>query len=475
MQGYTVCCTGARDRRASESSTVQQKGANQASERDKTPFYKDHKKSPGASRGQEIVTVQTGGQAGFGLGGKGSSGGSGGLPLPPFCKNGSVASSQAEKLGFEPIQAGSLDTLAQLDQRSGEQGANATHQDGSSSPCPETVKYQKRARAKYMSTPLAVSLAELRGELEQSYRNTVYCCSVILQEDGGLKTHYCGNRWCLVCGRIRTARAINAYMPILSGWEDPHLVTLTRRNVTGEILPKTLDEMLAAFTSCKRSMKRTHELEFKAVRKTECTYSLSRKDYHPHFHVIIEGEAQAHLLRDLWLNRLGADATADGQDVRPCDEHTLIEVFKYFTKLTTKGHSRSERAWMPPEALDMIFRAMRRRRVWQPLGFKLGADEDAAIEDDNIEVHGSASFKREAERVLWEWEQEVADWVDLSTGEALSEYRPAEKLRHFVEQACKPTTVSEKPDRPDRGGRGAVNARGLPSVEQRINVESQST
>lgn len=469
MQSYTVGASGSTvDTRR----TREQKGSNRTESplnRVGTPFLDSHKKTVTFAGVRERTPERTVQDTlprgeGRGLGGKGSSGGSGGPPLPSFQGDATVASSQAEKRGFQPVQAGSLDTLAQLDQRSGEQHSSQRSEATSSIPPADLVKYQKRARAKYMSMPLAVALAELRGELEQSYRNTVYCCDVILQEDGTLKTHYCGNRWCLVCGRIRTARAINAYMPILSEWEEPHLVTLTRRNVPGESLSEVLDEMMAAFTSCKRSIKRTHGFEFKAVRKTECTYSLSRKDYHPHFHVIVEGRAQAELLRDLWLDRLGQDAEPDGQDVRPCDEHSLMEVFKYFTKLTTKGHSRTERAWMPPEALDMIFRAMRRRRVWQPLGFKLRADEDAAIEDDEIEVDGSPSFKREAERVLWEWEQELSDWVDLSTGEALSEYRPAEKLRHFVEQACEPTPVSEKPDRPEWGGREAANARGLPPL-----------
>lgn len=304
----------------------------------------------------------------------------------------------------------------------------------------ELVKFQKRARAKFITTPLAVSLAELRGELEKSYRNTVYCAAFIVQEDGALQSKYCGNRWCLVCSRIRTARAINAYLPVLQEWADPHLVTLTRRNVAGEVLPVALDEMLKAFNSCKRSIKRTEGLEFRAVRKTECTYNAQRDDYHPHFHVIVEGRQQAELLRDKWVERYRGEAEIAAQDVRPCDESSLMEVFKYFTKLTTKA-TTGERRITPPEALDVIFRAMRGRRVWQPVGFTLKADEDAQIEGDELEVKGSPAFKRSAERVLWEWEQDLADWVDLRTGEALSEYQPPEKLRAFVEQGASPPAL----------------------------------
>ena len=318
----------------------------------------------------------------------------------------------------------------------------------------ELRKFQKRARAKFITTPLAVSLAELRTDLEKSYRNTVYCASQVVQEDGSLRSKYCGNRWCLVCSRIRTARAITAYMPVLQEWSDPHLVTLTRRNVGGDDLSGIFDEMLAAFNSCKRSIKRTEKLDFKAIRKTECTYNLRRKDYHPHYHVIVEGQVQAELLRDKWVDRYDGEADIAGQDVRPCDENTLMEVFKYFTKLTTKA-TTGERRITPPDALDVIFSAMRGRRVWQPVGFKLKANEDEQIESDELEVSGTPAFKRSAEKVLWEWEQDLTDWVDLRTGECLSEYRPPEKLKHFVEQAV---SVEDSPvDRVGVGGNKAIN------------------
>jgi hypothetical protein len=223
-------------------------------------------------------------------------------------------------------------------------------------------------------------------------------------------------------------------MPVLQEWDNPHLVTLTRRNVDGQDLSGAIDEMLAAFNSCKRSIKRTEKLEFKAVRKTECTYNIRRNDFHPHYHVIVEGQRQAELLRDKWVDRYDGEADIAGQDVRPCDENTLMEVFKYFTKLTTKA-TTGERRITPPEALDVIFSAMRGRRVWQPVGFKLRANEDEQIESDELEVSGTPAFKRSAEKVLWEWEQDLTDWVDLRTGECLSEYRPPDKLARFVEQA----------------------------------------
>jgi hypothetical protein len=283
-----------------------------------------------------------------------------------------------------------------------------------------------------------VTLAELRGELEKSYRSTVYCSSQIVQEEGRVRSHYCGQRWCLVCGRIRTGRAINAYGPVLSAWDAPYLVTLTRRNVAGGDLASSLDGMQGAFRRCTDAMrqraKRGAGVPLRALRKLECTHNPARGDFHPHFHALVDGGEAAHALRALWLDQHPTTATAAGQDVRPCQSETsLLEVFKYFTKLTTK--SRQGRAFAPAGALDVVFRAMRRRRVWQPVGFKLPADVDAEIEGEELELAGSPAFVRAAEDVLWEWEQDVADWADHTTGELLSGYAPSEALHRLAESA----------------------------------------
>lgn len=293
--------------------------------------------------------------------------------------------------------------------------------------------FQKRGRAKFVSLPLAVALAELHSPLEKSYRNTIYCASCIKQENGVLSSKYCGNRWCMVCSRIRTARAMNAYLPVLSSWSDPYLVTLTVPNCSGEELPAVLALMQEKFTSCKRAIVRTHGREFMAVRKLECTYNNRRRDFHPHYHVIVEGREQAELLRGLWLRRWRGAADAKAQDVRKCDENALSELFKYFTKLTTRtGAKGGGRGFVPVAALDLIFRAMRHKRVWQPVGFRLPKEVEESIEGETIEVDGTIAFKRTSEVIYWEWFQELNDWVDRESGETLSDYEPGERYRAFV-------------------------------------------
>jgi hypothetical protein len=348
-------------------------------------------------------------------------------PLPKSGSYRRVAATQSDRAaGVEPSKVAPtqapegrvLDTLAQ--------------------PCqsPDPGLLLRRARSKFLSLPLAVALAELRTDLEKSYRNTVYCAGTLSQDGGKLCGKYCGNRWCLVCNRVRTARAITRYAPVLDGWQDKQFVTLTIRNVPGDELAVALDDMQATFSAVVRGIRRTDRLEFQGMRKVECTYNARRDDFHPHYHVIVDGREQADRLVARWLAKWEGSAEAAGQDVRPCSADGVKEIFKYFTKLTTRQDG--PRTAMAVAPLDVIFRAMRGRRVWQPVGFSAPAvvDEDAPIGTDG----DTEALDRAHEGTTWEWEQQVADWVNVRTGEVLTGYEPTERVRRFAEQYATPTT-----------------------------------
>lgn len=292
-----------------------------------------------------------------------------------------------------------------------------------------------------MSTPLAVSLAELRGPLERSYRNTVYCAAVLDQQGGRLRAKYCGNRWCLVCNRIRIAKSIRAYLPVLSGWSDKHFVTLTVPNCTAEDLPSVLDRMHRELVNANYRIKRTDRLPFVALRKLEVTHNARRGDYHPHFHLVVRGKATADALVRQWLSAY-PEASLKAQDVRPCDEATLKETFKYFTKLVSRTSKPGVSVAVSPHALDVIFQSMRARRVYQPMGFKAVPEGEKAEADEIEATEATLASSRVAESVLWEWSQQLTDWVDYATGECLTGYVPNDRFRAFVE------TLGTTPDGP---------------------------
>jgi len=410
MQGYTVCCVDATTSGSSETASAHGKRPKKDSEAVKTALCSQRKKI-GLDREMSPVEGRSRGyNLGYGLGGMGSSGGSGGLPFTSSTRA-PLAKSQAQKGDFERIEADFLDTLAQPLQNEG------------SSEAATIGKLRKRARAKWASVPLATQLAELRTDLEQSYRNTVYCSQIITQEDGQLKTHYCGNRWCILCNRIRTARLINGYEPVLKGWDDKWFVTLTLENCSGEALPGVLDGMLRAWQSSRSRLNRTLGLRLVALRKIECT-SRRDDDYHPHIHAVVQGRATAEALVDAWLKFApkwtGRDAQRAAQDLKECDEGALLELFKYFTKLSTNGKR------IPAARLDVIFQAMKGRRVFQPCGFTLSEADDL----EEIEVEGSTPAISQLDQdVLWWWDQLLADWVDEETGECLTGHSPPEDER----------------------------------------------
>lgn len=295
-------------------------------------------------------------------------------------------------------------------------------------------KYQNRARSKFLTRRLSTVLCEHakgqdeRASLERSYRRSIYCGEAIVQRGENMTSRYCGNRWCLVCGRIRTAKAVNCYGPEVESWGSPHLVTLTIRNMPGDELPGAIDRMIRTASNIQRAVKRQFGF-LRGVRKIECTYNPHTNDYHPHFHFIVDGALEAEAFCTRWLKAWRGQAEPGGQDVRRADGHAIAELCKYFSKIVVKSHEGERRA-APVHALDTIFRAMKSRRVYQPFGFTISGTVEGEIESE--EVRGEA-WKRVEESIVWAWNQDVADWIDERSGEVLTGYVPGEKYRKFVE------------------------------------------
>lgn len=276
---------------------------------------------------------------------------------------------------------------------------------------------RKRARAKYLTNSIVNELRKIPSPLHKSYLNTYFCASTITQIGKKLTAHYCGNRVCKICNRIRTAKLINGYKPILDELPDKWFITLTLPNVKEDILAGTIFLMIDTIAKLiKRLQKRGYKI--KGIRKLECTYNAYRNDFHPHFHFIMSGESVAEALINEWLVMCpNADILA--QDKRPADNDTVMEIFKYFTKTVTKGS-------VYIRALDTIFKAMHNHRVFQPYGIKKLVSED--IENLIAEIYNDL----EERETLWTWIEN--DWIDKDTGETLSGYQPSIKDQELIKR-----------------------------------------
>jgi len=285
-------------------------------------------------------------------------------------------------------------------------------------PVPRRENLRKRARSKHITNNLVIKLAALDSPLKQSYWNSWHCAEVLQQEDQTITGKYCNNRWCLTCNRIRTAKLINGYSEPLNVLTDKRFVTLTIPNVPGDQLKRSIEEMTRQLGLIQKAF-RKKGAPIVGIRKLEVTFNASRNDFHPHFHLIVAGENVSRQLINEWLKRF-PEANRGGQDEKPADEGSIIELFKYFTKLVT-----NKRFYVA--ALDTIFMAMYGKRTFQPMGIKKNVSEDV---DELQSIVYPDLDPRES---LWTWVDLSADWVDLETGETLTGYVPEPFINKLIE------------------------------------------
>ena len=155
----------------------------------------------------------------------------------------------------------------------------------------------------------------------------------------------------------------------------------------------------------------------------EVTFNESRQDYHPHFHCIIDGCKESFALVSDWIKRHPEQATYKGQDIRFADRNTTTELFKYFTKLLTKNGQ-----FLAPE-MDIAFRAMKSKRVFQPFGGIKKQSEEVELNDTTL-----VDWKPEAVEI---WQRQEAgkftDWFNAN-GEALSEIELPERTIALIKK-----------------------------------------
>jgi hypothetical protein len=275
-------------------------------------------------------------------------------------------------------------------------------------------KLLRKARSKYFTVKLALPLADLKNAREKYYRNAYYCSHVITQENNKLTARYCNTRVCNICNRIRTAKLINGYGVQLRNI-DSYFVTLTIPNVTDNELSNTLERMIKAFRTIQDRL-RKNKVKLKGIRKLEITYNSVTDTYHPHYHIIIDGQQQAEILKTEWLKAF-TEAQSWCQDIRKADESSVVELFKYVTKVVTKTQGQIN---LYVSAIDTIIEALYKRRAIQPFGDIKMVTED--VTELNSELYEGIS---EYDFIEWVYTPEIYDWTN-KYGEILTGYKPTE-------------------------------------------------
>jgi hypothetical protein len=291
----------------------------------------------------------------------------------------------------------------------------------------ENVK--KRARAKYLTRAVVSKLVDVKGSpLHKAYWNTWHCSSIIYSHGGKLVSKYCKQRWCVVCSRVRTAQIIKQYLPVFRRWDDKVFVTLTVPNCAAHELQGTIVRMKAAFDKIRKQMDNAYRRDktqekLIGLRKLEVTFNPQEGSYHPHFHLIMESRAVANTLREKWLEHF-QNASWNGQNVKPADDNSCLELCKYFTKLIS-SHSKTREIHAEP--LDVIFQAVAGQRTMQAYG-------GLRVEKELSDSEADALVDEMALDAVYEWHQVASDWINQATGELLTHYEPDVAMRQLVER-----------------------------------------
>jgi plasmid rolling circle replication initiator protein Rep len=305
-----------------------------------------------------------------------------------------------------------LDTLAHLDHKCVKShNINIIQTDQSSQ-----KKYQNRARSKAFTDSYLYGLIDLKSSLQRSYFTTHYCSRAILLDEDKARSTYCKQRWCLVCNRVRIAKVINDYYNEISNFNDPYFLTLTIPNVKENKLKPTITKMIKDFSNITRRLKRGGD-HVRLLRKYECTYNQKTNEFHPHFHAIVESKKIAELYQTHWLN-IYDDASIKGQDIRPANENSMVELCKYFTKIIAKDNDLNLRA------LDTMFISIRNKRTFQAIGIRSASTKSIDDEFKDMEIE-SIDHKRKVSEI-YVWEKNQYDWIS-SSGEVFADYNPTNK------------------------------------------------
>ena len=296
-----------------------------------------------------------------------------------------------------------LDTLAQL----------AT----SSKPSLKINKLEnlkKRAKAKYISDKITLKLADLQSTKKgkQPFYNTYHCSRLIEQNGKTITSRYCNNRWCVTCNRIRAGKLINGYKQSLTELKNSQFVTLTIPNVHADDLSSSIDLMYKNITRIRKVLQK-NKMKMKGIRKLEITYNSRLKNYHPHFHLILESKEVAEEVVKRWLRHY-VNAKRIAQDIRPTTKNSAAELFKYFTKMFTKQGVNIR-------SLNVMIKALKGRRVIQSIGIKKYVSED-------VEEIVSQEYEELVDADFDVWEFVDYDWYSQKQGNELCGYKPSEIL-----------------------------------------------
>ena len=277
-------------------------------------------------------------------------------------------------------------------------------------------KLRTKARRKYFSNALVRGLVSLpESHMTKAYYHTFACCQTLhIDNNQELKSkYYCKNRWCQTCASIKMAIMINKYLPVFEPLKDDlYFVTLTMRTVDEFEIHDRIIQMQKMWRKI-ADLGRKKLDDFNGLRKTELKVGKGG-GYHGHYHIIVKDEMNAKFIVSAWLRLAGTSASYLGQDCVKVNgiNNALLELFKYATKCTCSEDGGNE-IICTAHQMDVIFKALYKKRLFQPFG------NIKAMNEDSFELTPEICNKAVG---YYEWIG--TDWWHTNYGQCLTGFTP---------------------------------------------------
>lgn len=288
---------------------------------------------------------------------------------------------------------------------------------------PELQVFKKRARSKWYTQQIVGPLATLDSPLKAYYENALTCTSVLSQKGQKVTSKYCNARCCNTCNRIRSGKALNKYHSQFQEIPVLYFTTLSAKNVKATDLRKEIEKQIKALHNLSAWMKR-NGIVWNGVRKIEVTYNEIEDTYHPHYHIIHEGNI-GNIVIEQWMKR-NKTAGMKGQLSVVADKETLKEIFKYTTKVFVKDVNDKNSMNVYLHAIDTIMVAMKDKRTWQPFGnIKIASEDVEELKTEEFKILNNEYY------TYHEWKGDT--WYDFKNDEPFVDYKPPDIKFNFIE------------------------------------------
>ena len=280
-----------------------------------------------------------------------------------------------------------------------------------------TDHLNKRAKRKYINTPVLSALLTIVSPLHKKYLTSVSCASALQVLDGSIKSRYCKRLWCTICAPIKTAIRLNSYSSQLNSISDLQFTTLTIPNVPGHELKSAINHFRKVLKQFRNTYNKRSNAPFIGVYNFEVTLNLKAKNYHPHIHIIHSPLSGCPVeLINYWLKKTPS-ARSVAQDTRPCTD--LIEGFKYANKSTFYTVVDGQRVYnVPATMLDIMYNQLSGIRMFNSFGIAKVDDKIIDAEMDKLEA-----YKTDALPGTYLWK--LHDWFLTMSIDQEGELQPA--------------------------------------------------